>query len=1013
MKRVCHALFIFCVILPLFLYSCPVSAVDEAAIWSKVDLPASEKTGGWILAGATVIKCMTQASDGTLYCYTKPASTPYTLFKSEDGGQTWSYTGGVKDAIVDIEVSLENTDVIFYATTSTVYKSVDGAKSFSSLPDFPGGAGCGNIYITAIDAIYTSGRYLLVVATADTDTGEYGGVYLYDETDSDPFTDWEDTDIGSCDVYDVVFSPQPVVGQYHLAAAVNDEAISTVSIRIGDTAWGSLIGDTVLPPDTLSGAKIAFPDNYGKSQQDFILFAGLNTGMDTGDAYIIYGGVSPAASSFVDMNAGRPSGWDNVDINSIAVTGDSRSATVIVGAADTSMVYFSIDGGARWSKSKKPPTGLSNTGIVFSSNYLTSARIFTITDGTECGFSVSTDYGLTWDQVSLLDTQISALIDFAVSPKFDSDGTLFVLTYGNSQQSLWRSESAGLYWSRIFSSTIPGVTGLDCVKLSPEYGTGTRVVFLTGTSGSGPVLWKSEDNGASFSNPRVSYDPETGTPFEIMQCVAVDDNILLLGTFDGTNSLIYITKDGGWSFEPKAVAGTAILNSLSISPSFDEDNTILAGNRAGWIFISEDGGVSFETLPFDTSEAPLTDSVSVTFDRNFMANRKVYAASYTADTGIFRFDIDSSAGWEDIDGTLPDGATVNQVCMSSGGVLYALNNKAGSGIERSLSPSSQSPVFETMTRGLTNTARLSNLIVSGNRIWAMDTYNKLLMTLIDTLTVPVGLDSPPDGASGLETTGVRLDWVATDGATTYEWQCDTDTEFTTVPTGLSDTTQSSSARLSDLEPATTYYWRVRAIGPVLSPWSECRSFTTILGGEILSPQLSSPAAGAVVSSKPDFQWSPIARAEQYELLIGTDNAFTEIAIDKSGTRAIPATAWHCEESLIPETTYYWKVRASSAISFSAWSNTGVFTTAPAVTTSDVVPSTLKMSNEIAPAQTVITVTLLTTPSAQPPAATTQIIQVPQSTPEWLKWLLFMGGTIIILLLIVIVIMMVMIFRGRN
>lgn len=993
-----------------------VAADDDAVSWSQMDLPVEGKTGNWVLAsGSGGISHLNQAKDGTLYCYSTPPGTSYTLFKSINRGNGWNYTGEVKNVIVDIAVAPDDSSVVYYATASTVYKSTDAGDSFSPLPYYPGGAGTGNISITAIDVVNESGRYIIAASTKDSDAGEFGGVYLYDEKDPDPLTGWDDTYIGNCDVYDVAFSPSPIVGQWHLAAATNDETVTVIKTKIGDTDWGSMISNTTVPLGTLVGAQIAFPDNYGKSQQDFTLIAGFNTGTGSGDAYIIYGEVTPAASSYVDFDIGRSDGLNSVDVSSIAVIGDSRSAVITAGTATGAQVYATNDGGATWVGSTKPPTGTAVTCIIPAKDFPTSGAIYAGTNGTEGAFSISTDCGLTWDQCSLIDTQISALVDFAPSPGYDHDSTVFVLTFGNSRHSLWRTEDGGTSWERVFSGALPGVEGIDYIRLSPEYGSNGKVLFLTGTSGGKPVLWKSKDNGADFTRPRPAYDPDSAASFNIMQCTVIDNSSLILGTFNGTNGLIYITSDAGWTYSGKVPVGTALLNSIAISPDYGNDKTILIGNKAGWTFLSDDGGASFEPLP-DVSAAPLSGSVSVNFDPGFSQNGTIYAASGTADKGVYRYIIGHSLAWERIDTTLPEGSLLNQIALSAKGTLYAANSKAGMGIERSLNPAASGPVFETITHNLQSNTVLTGLMAAGDRLWTMDTANSMLMTLSDTLTSPVTLTAPADEEAGINTQNTKLDWEPLEGATAYEWQLDTDTGFTTIPTGFDDTTRSTSARLPELEPDTIYYWKVRATSPVLSPWSDRRSFTTTLSGAVSSPQLNSPAAGAVVPVRPVFQWDPVAGADRYELLIATDYTFAVPVMDKSGDNALPTTAWQCDANLEPDNTYYWKIRARNSESFSEWSNIGVFITEPD-STAQIQPTAESPLDKMSVMNTnTVTTTLTVTDTTQaniPPPVTTQVIQMHQTTPDWVRPLLYIGGGLILMIIIVLLVLVIALLRMGN
>ena len=158
---------------------------------------------------------------------------------------------------------------------------------------------------------------------------------------------------------------------------------------------------------------------------------------------------------------------------------------------------------------------------------------------------------------------------------------------------------------------------------------------------------------------------------------------------------------------------------------------------------------SFEPLPADATSPPLTGSITVAFDPEFDSNKTVYAASNTADKGVYRFIIGTSTDWESIDGTLPGGAMLNQLTVASDGTLYAANAKADGGMERCLNPAySLGPTFETVTRGLSDGATLSGLWQSDHRLWSVDTTNIRLMTFNDTLTSPVTVTSPDNKASG-------------------------------------------------------------------------------------------------------------------------------------------------------------------------------------------------------------------------------------------------------------------------
>ena len=349
----------------------------------------------------------------------------------------------------------------------------------------------------------------------------------------------------------------------------------------------------------------------------------------------------------------------------------------------------------------------------------------------------------------------------------------------------------------------------------------------------------------------------------------------------------------------------------------------------GW---SADNATSFEPLPSDAVAPPLTGNVFVAFDPLFSQSKIVYAASDTLSTSsskerIYRFTIGKSRRWESVDSTLPVGSKFTQLSLFRDGTLFAANSMSNGGVERSLNPaSSPNTVFETVTWGLTDNATLTGLWVLGNQLWSIDTRNSRLMTYIDTLTVSANPISPANRAPGVGNRGTSIGWETLRGATEYEWQIDYDAGFSSLPSVFDGDTKAGSVRLPVLDMATTYYWRVRATKPTLSPWSTISSFSTLLGTSGVLPELYSPKAGADgVSVKPVFQWGAVNGAEQYELVVSANASFSNPVIAKVGASALSTTAWQSNISLDYDTTYFWRIRGISTNSYSPWSAVSAFT----------------------------------------------------------------------------------------
>jgi len=785
----------------------PAAATPDKVKWSRVNIPIAGKSGNWVLASGSNIQHLTMAVDGTLYCYANPPGTSYTLFKSTDAGSSWAYTGMVTDAIVDIATAPDDAGIVYYATVSNIYKSADAGNSFNQLPPNPGGAGSDNITITSIDVARLSGNRIIAVGTRDSDDSQYGGVYTLDESS----TNWTSTNIGDYDVCAVAFSPNFPTDQ-QVVAVVTDEQDTFVMVKIGDADWNTVIGDATIEGLVPISAAFAFPNDYDATTENYTLFTAIDTGSDNGDVYAVNGMWAPDSSIATDLDIGSADNLSNVDVTGLAVSGNTASASLLAGTANSTQIYISSDSGLNWTRSSKEPTGQSKTWVLMAPDFTSSGIAYAVTSGTESAFSYTTNGGVTWNQVSLIDTKISenGIIDLAVSPNYRRDDTLFMLTFDGEhiEHSLWRSLNGGAKWERIFTSTVANADSINLVELSPQYGSDTQVVFLVGSSGGNSIIWKSVDNGQAFTHQ--------DTPFLIDIWTAVNDNTLFLGSYNGTNGLVYRTTDSGHSYSIGAVAGSQPLKSITLSPNYEQDETLLVGNSNGWVYWSEDNGTSFKPLPPDATSPLFTGNIAVTFDPEFSSNKIVYAASDAETTTeskerIYRFTIGGSATWESIDGTLPIGSVLSQIAVSYKGALYATNLMADGGMERSLNPTYPlNPTFETVTRGLDDGATLTGLWLHHRQLWSIDTKNTKLMTYTDSLSRPVTLLSPLHQAPGIDTINVNLKWAALDGATEYEWQLDYETDFSSVPDEFKDNTKGHSAQLPALEPATTYYWRVRA-----------------------------------------------------------------------------------------------------------------------------------------------------------------------------------------------------------
>ena len=1009
-----------------------ISAAEDAAKWIPFDIPAKGESGGWMLAEGSDIMLLTQADDGTMYACV--SGLTYTLYRSTDGGRRWSHFTNCIDTITGIAVPPGDAGTIYYVSNSLVYRATNGGKNIVQLPPLPVNPGNNSVEITSIDVTRTTAN-IIVVGTKDIDSAEFGGVYTLEDN---TVPSWVDTGIGDYDVCAVAFSPGHVRDS-RLFAVMTDEFNTFTSAKTGINHWCPEArldrnNSVSSSPVIARTATIALPDNYSPGySSESCYYVCVDTGTSSGDVYKI-NEPGPDLLSPIDLDIGQAYGHKDTDISSLAVQSTSAGVTLLAGAAASGSTFTSMDRGQTWSISQKSPTGIIGTIVRISKDYISTGIMYAATAGGNSAISISRDNGVTWNQISFVDANIERIVSLAPSPDYIQDRTVFLLTLG-SGNSLWRTCDGGRSWERVLCSS-PDIDTITFVGLPPEYHDNIQTIFLAGESSGKEIIWESTDNGQSYCG-RFNRNSVTGLPFPIDDLVVAGVRRFFIASHDNNQALIYRTDNSGFFYDNGVPVGDQPISSIILSPTYERDETILAVNNVGNIFLSIDNGASFQSIPPDTGSPPLSGPVMAAFDAHFEKNRTIYAAS-NAD-GFFRFVVNSSHHWENINANLPAGAVIWRLFSGDKGTLYAADLAGQGAIERCLNPAVSGPVFEKLTSGLDKDATISDLWTSGSQLWTSDYSEMTLLTFYDSLTVPVSPASPENEASGIGSlTGhvVKNDtlaWEPLEGATSYDWQCNNDSDFSSIPDGFQGNTQASYTRLPELEPATVYYWRVRASAPVYSPWSEKRSFTTCLDAEAVILQPESPSSGAIdVPVNPIFKWTALVDATGYELLVDTDIDFKNPSVIRTGNFTLPSNTWQSDVTLEHGVTYYWKVRATGAGSYSAWSSIGIFTTESAmIETAEkkeeapiADPPVVEKAPETSPItlsitlMTTTTTVLSTNPTPSEPALPEPVAaQNPDSDPDQIdglpNWTIYVVGGLLVIIILALIIMLAIVLKIRH
>jgi len=1048
----------------------PVQAGLEADAWARYPVPGKGVGGGWVLtsdvtavpAEQTGVTAICVGFDGTLYAAAAEVSASpldgYDLFKSTDDGYTWEPLwkvpagdkpagGPASDPASEIIALLlprwEYPDILYLATQYNVYKSADGGENFTTVGGRPtygtGTTGTSSRLITSLDVIYHDGSHLALVGSRDADAGagDYGGVYFRDG--SRPLSSWVDLRVGGgaagtvYDVLDVTFSPG-FPDDEQVAALVTDAATTRVTTRFGSADWNTTVGDAILsnlyvvPAATFvsTGGCLALPADYDSdvSGGKYIQYAGVDAGANSA-VYMVAGMEPPAASIAIPLfvpAAARA-------VHSLIIAGETAMNSAIAGLKSGGVLYSDAEG-AFWWDSYTPPSvtaTASDTCIALGGLGDAGYVVYAGTSGVNSGFARSINGGATFARQSFICDDLQTIADLAVSPNYAEDGTVYMITTGNSGRSvLWRTADGGSTWDAVLTegqliSAVTAVPKFNRVALSPRFATDITVFICQ--PGAAPAIWRSTDNGFRFA----PLPARTGTAGSIDSWAIAGNREVLVGDSLGD---FYRTTNGGLTWSLPVATGLAGFSAMELSPDYEDDSTILAGGKAGRVYLSTDGGERWRQPAAQATG--LGAGTLVAFSPYYADDGTIYAADRATDTGILRFVIGEDMEWRRIDRTSPSRieevtapGRVNirglQVTGDGNGlsVLYATDaapvvgraigtTPAEGGAARSLnpagalSPAAGAPVFEVVNTGLAAGVTLSGLWQAGgsHRLWAVDTAAapEVLYTYEDTLTIIPQPVSPADGASSGRQSRCQVSWDAVKTATSYNIWYDTDLSFKLSPAqAYSGAASADIAPAGGLESGTTYYWRVRAGqrgnsvcvpgtvitfgAPALSRYSDTWSFTTALGGAQWSPFVPSvgvaplPGAGGV-SIRPAFQWNPADWATGYEFELSKDprttarGYFVEVVTSATGDNALVNCVWLCDRDLDYSTTYYWHVKAVSATSKSVW-GTGVFTT------------------EAAP------------PAPEPPPPPPPPTPEP-TTPAYIWWIIGIGAALCIAVVVLIV-----------
>jgi len=939
-------------VLLVSMFGLAVPASAGTLSWSvktNADIPS---TTNEVLALGSSLLDMAVSSDGQTIYVVADISGADKLFKSTNGGDTWSE---VSDAAVKLPTTLtrvaiapDDTNIVVIQGGTSVYASTNAGSTFNTLgtvTSSASGSGTVNtIYDLAISSLSGSERY---IAVAGQQSGaDAAALYYFNLGSSAPqwkdalsadFTGSQPSANATMDkIVAVAFSPNFASDQ--VITAVSEETggaldatgfvryhVASFNQKAWDTTeFGtpvSLETSTANATLTVTVADISIDPAYlGGDDTTRNVFVGasiLAAGVEAGGVYRL-------------KNTTLRQEKDGTGINSVAWDG----VNIAAGAYATNDVFRSADALVS-SPTYSTSRGLKEIGVDDSGNDAVLVRwagdtLVGVKQGAASSFARSTDSGKTWSEIALMDTALTTMMDFGVTP----DGSIqYLLTNDSAETSLFLRSTSN--WQRIF--VVAHTTTADwIVRVAMGDPSAVYIADVGGTT-----MYYTNDSGLEKWTQRTSR-------YTIADMAVQDADVAYVANQD--NDEVSKTTNGGFTWgtdvDTKSGGGTGVTLTL-----IGEDQ-ILIGTTTGYVAYSSDGNTSWTKVATQLSVSGKAHATA----SGLAAGDFIYAATQGTASKVERWEIgQSETSWKDLAAPTPATYSVYGLALVEGALFSLSANATDSSLEKTLEPTTSTPAASKWAsvasagEGFVRTPNALN-VSSGVTLWAIDNVANGLWSITDTLAtaVPVTLASPKEGyqnpvnpvsgasqdisfswhrpSAGTTSLAYEVKIYASDGTSLLTTATQTATAVAT-PNILVGPNQTTAGQTLSFAAGETYYWKVRVSSPVYSPYSETRSFSIApLSAQVAG--LLSPVNGSSDRSQtPSFSWSPVSGVTDYNFVLA-NNAGLKVPIVDVIIRG--STAYAVTSPLSYGTTYFWSVKPVAPI-VGDWSAVGNFTVMAAPT----------------------------------------------------------------------------------
>ncbi len=523
-----------------------------------------------ILAPSSMDIVSMAVNGDTIYVVTGTTTTDNITYKSTNAGATWSSLVSTVDYPNSqnklVAVAPDDANVVAIVTnTNNVYYSTNGGSSWSNL-GLPTGATA--ILDIDISPVVAGVRYVAAVGVVGGPAGELWTMKL---AMAETWTARMGAGgfVTSTAINAVKFSPN--FASDKIVLCVTESApvarLQVFRLETGLLKWNGQI--SWYGTDWNNGAVI---DNItGQITAASIAITPAYVGSDLGTR-LLYVGLATAGEGGVyrvnDIVSKKFETWSGGDPGKIYSVAYHSSGKLLAGKSDSSTVYVCLTPTASTPQFErttnyKQPGGTGNVIVAWSGNKAVAG-----TRGDESAFAVSTDNGATFNDISLIDTTLATMTDFAI----DSAGTKWYLaTYSGNDVSIWLKDTT---WFRVFSLRDAGsLTYL--IRLAP---TDYKTIYLAQQGGT--QMWLSKDAGKASWKDISVYGMTT------LQDIAVQSADIAY-VIDASGCVK--TTNAGTSWGEKKTLDTIVGHTIALAPN----NDVLVGGSDGLLSFSKDGGATF------------------------------------------------------------------------------------------------------------------------------------------------------------------------------------------------------------------------------------------------------------------------------------------------------------------------------------------------------------------------------------------------------------------------------------